>query len=82
MCFQIMNNIIDIDALKKFYSANRIGRNDHSLKVRIPYATRTDCFKYSYFIRTAIDWNNVPENIVQSSCLNTFKTSLGDHFIL
>ena len=72
---------MNINALKKFHPANRIGWNDHSLKRQMLYA-RTDCFKYSYFIRTAIEWNNLPENIVQSPSLNTFKTSLYDHFII
>ena len=80
MCYKLLNDVINIDALKKFQPATRVGRNDHHLKLHIPHA-RTDSLKYSYFIRTAHDWNDLPQNVVQSPTLNIFKTSLQNYFL-
>ena len=33
-------------------------------------------YKYAYFPRTVLDWNNLTENIVSSSTLETFKLKL------
>ena len=79
MCFKILKGFININALKKFHPASRIGRNDNSLKLNVPFA-RTDCFKYSYFVRTADEWNSLPEHVIQSMSLNVFKSSLLDFF--
>ena len=69
MCFKILKGFININALKKFHPASRIGRNDNSLKFNVPFA-RTDCFKYSYFVRTADEWNSLlGSNMSSKVCL-------------
>ena len=40
----------------------------------IPISTRTDCYKYSFFPRTALDWNSLPSSIQEIKDSNNFKT--------
>ena len=37
---------------------------------------RLDTRKYSFGIRTAKTWNNLPEDVIQAKTLNTFKNRL------
>ena len=50
-------------------------RCHHELKF-LDYQTNVDSYKYAYFPRTVLDWNNLTENIVNSSTLETFKLKL------
>ena len=38
-----------------------------------------DAFRYSFFQRTMLRWNDLPVNIRQVECLTKFKTSLQNH---
>ena len=40
----------------------RRGRNQHSLAFQIPSASQ-DVYKYSFFLQTVRDWNDVPESL-------------------
>ena len=46
----------------------------------IPISTRTDCYKYSFFPRTALDWNSLPSSIQEIKDSNNFKTQAHLHF--
>ena len=50
-------------------------RCHHEFKF-LHYQTNVDSYKYAYFPRTILDWNNLTENIVNSSTLETFKLKL------
>ena len=50
-------------------------RNSHKFKLQVPINTK-DVFKYSFFIRTAVDWNNLPPNIAMIPSLDKFKEEL------
>ncbi|KAK7103646.1 hypothetical protein V1264_018511 [Littorina saxatilis] len=38
--------------------------------------TKTPVYKYSFFTRTVIDWNNLDDNTIQSSTVNEFRGKL------
>ena len=44
----------------------RRGRNQHSLALQIPSASK-DVYKYSFFPQTIRDWNDLPESMISSS---------------
>jgi hypothetical protein len=46
--------------------------------IAIPGPSRTDQYKHSFFIRTAIDWNH-QENTVSAEKLESFKSALAVH---
>ena len=50
-------------------------RCHHEFKF-LHYQKNVDSYKYAYFPRTILDWNNLTENIVNSSTLETFKLKL------
>ena len=41
--------------------------------------SRTDQYKHSFFIQTAVDWNHLDENTVSAEKLESFKSELVDH---
>ena len=65
---------------KKFdncISTNIVTRQSriNSKSIKIPEA-KSEQYNNSFFVRTAIDWNNLDENIVQSKTTEDFKTAI------
>ena len=54
----------------------RVGLDDASNSGLQPYQTNIDTFKYSFFPRTIITWNNLPPLIPQASTVDDFKASI------
>ena len=52
---------------------NYIRNNSRSIKIR---DSRTDQHRNSFFIRTASDWNQLPDLVVQSKSTESFKNNL------
>ena len=50
-------------------------RGSHTLKFQVPKGHK-DIFRYTFFPRTIIEWNKLPQEIVLSSSLDSFKTRL------
>ena len=75
MFYKIINNMVNVGPIEKIIRAHRIGRNDHNMKMYVPFA-KTDYFKNSFYIRTANEWNMLPSNVINSPSLSTFKISL------
>ena len=50
-------------------------RSHHEFKF-LHYQTNIDSYKYAFFPRTVLDWNNLSANIVNSCTLETFKQQL------
>ena len=42
----------------------------------LPLQTRTDVYKYSFVPRTILDWNSLPDTVVNSPSLRMFKLAL------
>ena len=47
----------------------------NSKSVKVP-EIKSEQYKNSFFVRTAIDWNNLDDNIVQSKTTEDFKTAV------
>ena len=77
--FELVNNIIDFPnsplTPRNLSYPNRQGRT--SLFVQ-PYAS-SNSFLYSFFPSTISYWNSLPQSIVSSPSLLTFKTLLRTH---
>ena len=69
LMYKLTHGTIDIDSQKYFiqHSESHL-RGSHQFKFNVPYANK-DIFKFSYFLRTVVDWNCLPEAIVSSSSL-------------
>ena len=50
-------------------------RGSHTLKFQVPKGHK-NIFRYTFFSRTIIEWNKLPQEIVLSSSLDSFKTRL------
>ena len=51
---------------------------NNSKCIMIP-PSRTDQYKHSFFVQTAVDWNHLDENTVSAEKLESFKFALADH---
>ena len=72
-------NLIDIDKHEYFQAAHtRNTRNSHRHKINT-YHTNTDSYKHSFFPRTICDWNRLPQNIVETTTVETFTNKLNEH---
>ena len=69
LMYKLTHGPIDIDSQKYFiqHSESHM-RGSHQFKFNVPYANN-DIFKFSYLLRTVVDWNCLPEAIVSSSSL-------------
>ena len=75
LMYKILNGLVAVS--KDRYTQPYQGRgrlvNTHALQRQFSY---TDVHKFSFFPRTIIDWNALPNSVVESPSLETFKTSL------
>ena len=76
LMYKLTHGLIDINTRKYLiqHSESRT-RGSHQFKFRMPYANK-DVFKISFFPHTIADWNGLPEAIVSSTSLETFKYRL------
>ena len=76
LMYKLNHGLIDIDRRKYLiqHSESR-KRGGHQFKFRAPYANK-DVFKFSFVPKTIADWNYLPEAIVSSISLETFKYKL------
>ena len=79
--YKLTHGRIDIDTRKYLiqHSESRT-RGSHQFKFRVPCANE-DVFKFSFFPISIADWNCLPEAIVSSSSLETFKYKLTASFL-
>ena len=79
LMYKITNNHIDINKHEYLHDANtRCTRNTHSHKYQTQH-TNTDAFKHSYFPQTIRDWNRLPQHIIDSQTIHTFKNRIDKH---
>lgn len=75
MLFKITHGIVAINKDQYLTSQLRPTRHSHTLAYQIHYC-RTDSRKHSFFPRTIQDWNSLPQDLVISKSLDSFKTRL------
>lgn len=76
LTYKLTNGLIDIDSRKYLiqHSESRT-RGSHQFQFCVSYANK-HIFKFLYFLRTIADWTCLPEAIVSSSSLESFKSNL------
>ena len=52
-----------------------------SLKSFTQLGARCDSYKFSFFPRTIVDWNSLPQEIVDSLSVDSFRSALASHFV-
>ena len=76
LMYKLTHGLIDIDRRKYLIQHSESSkRGGHQFKFRAPYANK-DVFKFSFVPKTIADWNYLPEAIVSSISLETFKYRL------
>ncbi len=73
MLYKIRHNLIDIPAQHYLTAGDTRTRNIHKIKVLT--ATKNQ-YKYSFFPRTAIQWNRLPTPILSTTTLESFRAAL------
>ena len=75
LLFKIINNLVAIQPENHLVFNSRPSRNKHSKQI-IVKSPNIDCFKYSFFPRTIIDWNTLSQEEVDCQTLIEFKAVL------
>ena len=69
-------------SLREFLNECKCGstrtRSNHDFKLR-PRAVRTNYFKFSFFNRYVMDWNNIPNSVMHALSLSSFKIRLSHY---
>ena len=82
MMFKVGLGTVDIDKnsyLRPHSNCRVKTRSSHDYKFLNINATK-DVYFYSVFTLTLRMWNKLPKGIVESSCLETFKTNISKYF--
>lgn len=77
---KLSHNLTDFSVtahLKPNYE--RRTRGSHDFKFLVP-RSKKDVFKFSFFPRTICEWNSLPDDIVNITSVNSFKSKLVDSF--
>jgi len=71
--YKIVNNLVDIPSTLLIPADTRTRENT----VFKTIYTRSDVYKYSYFLRTFITWSYIPQVLREVSTIDQFRTGLG-----
>lgn len=64
-------NVQDYITFSQGYST----RQRHSFSI-VPFMPRNNCFKYSFFPRTVVEWNELPQETIEQGYLDLFAARL------
>jgi len=77
LLYKITNNLIDINPKDYLQKTNSRTRASHQQKY-LPYSTKTDCYKHSFFPNTIPLWNRLPASVAEAPSLASFKKELSN----
>ena len=77
LLYKITNNLIDINPNDYLQKTNSRTRASHQQKY-LPYSTKTDCYKHSFFPNTIPLWNRLPASVAEAPSLASFKKELSN----
>lgn len=78
--YLIINELLLVDKSRYINeSKTRIVRNKHSRHVK-ENRFHKNCYKYSFFLSTARDWNCLPANIVNAGTREQFSALVSEYF--
>ena len=76
LLYKVVNCLIAVPVIyHPTPAAMRSTRHSHSMKF-MTYHTRLDVYRYSFFPRTVITWNTLPDSCITSGTLDAFKSSI------
>ena len=76
--FKLMHNI-DNDDYSYLFEINITTTRGHRLKLKKQFC-KTNCRKFSFSQRVINDWNSLPQTLVQTRNLNSFKSGIDCFF--
>ena len=74
--YKIVNGLVAIPVQNYLVPVIQNDSNFHKTKAFFPHHTETEYYKYSFFPCTIVLWNHLPENIVSSPNLDTYKSQV------
>ena len=76
LVYKMVNGLIAIpENYHPTYAPVRSTRGSHSFKF-IPYQAKLNVYQHSFFPRSVVFWNMLPESCVSSASLDEFKSSI------
>ena len=76
--FKLMHSIGNV-YYSYLFEINNTTTRGHRLKLKKQFC-KTNCRKYSFCHRVINDWNSLPQTIVKTRNLNSFKTGIDRFF--
>lgn len=74
--FALYNNHLNIEPELYLNETHKRSRRLNHNKTIQPYNSRIDVFKYSFFVQTIEDWNQLPDYVINSANMSQFESSL------
>ena len=68
-----LNGITFSDVLEYRHSRSTRSNHNYTIYTKLP---KTNCYKYSYFVRIISSWNSLSGRVVEVTTLNEFKSQL------
>ena len=75
LLFKIVNDLVAIPADQYIRYNNRTSRNRHSKQLKVE-SVNSVIYKNSFFPRTIIDWNNLPQSATDCGTVENFKRTI------
>ena len=75
--YKIVHGLIDIPPTDNLTQTSSMTRTAHKYKYQ-QYSSSTECFKYSFFLRTIRLWNRLPPAAAEAPSLVSFKRELSN----
>lgn len=73
--FQILHGHYRLDISKYITWETSPARTKHTKHIK-PLKYRTDCLKYSFFVKVIDEWNSLPHDVVNLSDVKNFEAAL------
>jgi hypothetical protein len=80
--YNLVNKAYDLNFDSFFsFKTTKYSLRSHSSQISIKLESTLDQWKYSFFIRTPKIWNQLPQNIISSDTVTSFKSVLKNHLL-
>lgn len=78
--YAVANGLTKINPAVYISPSTSRSKRTSNTKAIAPYQYRNDVFKYSFFCRTIIEWNTLPEEVVNCCSPELFEAQLNELF--
>ena len=75
MFYKIHHGLVAVDKDKYIKQSSRVSRHSHNQAYEIP-KTGPDYYNFSFFPRTINDWNRLPQSVIDSKTIDSFKNAI------